>query len=130
IAFYAYMTKNFQSKGPSTTLIFDKTHTNVYNSYNNKTGVYTVPKSGIYVFNWMIREYKSQHSVELVRNSEVLGATFKRAEEFDDDVVSGTVVSEVREGDSVFLRTHPQEGSKQIIHNNLHGRSSYSGWRL
>ena len=55
IAFYAEMSSDFESKGPGTKLIFDRVFTNVDNAYNNKTGVYKVPKKGMYVFNWRHR---------------------------------------------------------------------------
>ncbi|KAK3104539.1 hypothetical protein FSP39_004564 [Pinctada imbricata] len=124
------MTASFTTKGPGTKFIFDTVRTNVHNAYDKTTGVYTAPESGMYVFNWVIREHKSQHSVELMLNSEILGVTFKRAEGNDDASVSGTVVVSVRKGDSVFLRANHKADYKHKIHNNIHGRSSFSGWRL
>ncbi|KAK3105403.1 hypothetical protein FSP39_024402, partial [Pinctada imbricata] len=130
IAFYAYMTASLTTAGPGSVLVFETVRTNVLNAYNNATGVYTVPKSGMYVFTWTIREWKSEHSIELVCNTEVLGATFKRAEGNDDGSVTGNVVVGVNKGDSVFVRTHSTYDKKQQILNNLHGRSTFSGWRL
>ena len=130
IAFYAEMSSDFESKGPGTKLIFDRIFTNVDNAYSDKTGVYKVPKTGMYVFNWRHREFYSQHSVELMVDKDVRGATFKRAQNNDDASVSGTAVLEVKEGDEVYLRFHPELDGQETLVNNLHGRSTFSGWRL
>ena len=124
------MTTDFTSKGPGTKLVFNRAVTNVLNAYNKATGVYIVPKAGMYVFTWVAREHKSEHSIELMVNRNVRGATFKRAQNHDDGSVSGTAVLHVKKGDEVYLRFHSAVNQKQRIHNNIHGRSSFSGFRL
>ena len=124
------MTTDFTSKGPGTKLVFNRAVTNVLNAYNKATGVYIVPKAGLYVFTWVAREHKSQHSIELMVNKDIRGATFKRAQNNDDGSVSGTAVLQVKKGDEVYLRFHSGLNEKQRVHNNHHGRSSFSGYRL
>ena len=130
IAFYAEMTADFTSKRPGTKLVFDRAFTDVLNAYNNASGVYLVPKTGIYVFTWVAREAKSQHSIELMVSKDVRGATFMKAQNNDDGSVSGTAVLRIKKGDEVYLRFPTGLNEKQRIDNNHHGRSSFSGFRL
>ncbi|XP_056013673.1 uncharacterized protein LOC125673900 [Ostrea edulis] len=51
IGFYAYFSKKkFKSPRAGQPLIFDSVETNFGNGYDNTTGIFTAPTSGLYVF--------------------------------------------------------------------------------
>ena len=130
IAFYAYMSQVEVNPGAHHTLVFDVDKTNVGSAYSPNTGVFTAPRSGVYVFIWKIRMYVAEHSTELVVNADVYGATFVREKNGDDGSVTGTVVAQLSEGDEVFVRTHASFAGDGNIHSNTHGQPSFSGWIL
>ncbi|CAG2227876.1 unnamed protein product [Mytilus edulis] len=49
-AFYAYMSSSENNPGPHHTLIFNQVISNIGNGYNQFTGIFTAPSTGIYVF--------------------------------------------------------------------------------
>ncbi|VDI52610.1 Hypothetical predicted protein [Mytilus galloprovincialis] len=98
IAFHAFMSKDVHP-GAGRRLVFDLTKTNQGKGYNGHTGVFTCPKTGMYVFVWVVRIYAGEHSTELMIHGSVHGSTFLRAKNGDDGSVSGTVVVHVSKGD-------------------------------
>ncbi|CAC5416412.1 C1QL [Mytilus coruscus] len=106
VAFYAYMSNPENNPSAHLTLIYDVSVTNVGNGYNHVTGIFTAPRSGVYVFIWVTRVYSGEHPTELMINNAVYGVTFLRARSGGDGSVSGTVVANVNKGDSVFVRVH------------------------
>lgn len=130
VAFYAQMTSAELSPSAHHTLIFDKIRTNVENGYNGVTGIFTAPKEGIDVLNWVIRMYSAEHSTELMLSNDQLGATFLRALQDDDSSVGGLAVAHVAKGDVVFVRVHSLLAGYSNIFSNSHGKPSFSGWLL
>lgn len=130
VAFYAQMSSVERSPSAHLTLIFDKVRTNVGNGYSGVTGIFTAPKEGIYVLNWVIRLWTAEHSTELMQNNDVLGATFLRAKQGDDSSVSGLAVAHLAKGDVVFVRVHSLYPGDGDIVTNIHGLPSFSGWLL
>ncbi|XP_052095441.1 adiponectin-like [Mytilus californianus] len=129
IAFHAYISKHV-IPGAGRRLVFDVTKTNQGSGYNSHTGVFTCPKSGMYVFVWVIRIYSGEHSTELMINNSVYGSTFLRAKSGDDGSVSGTVVAYVSKGDTVYIRNNSVlAGDGQIV-SNVNGKPTFSGWLL
>lgn len=57
IAFSAYMTHNLSNLGNLRILVFDAIFINEGNGYNHYVGVFTAPRTGLYVFTWTIRTY-------------------------------------------------------------------------
>ncbi|XP_063419935.1 caprin-2-like [Mytilus trossulus] len=129
IAFHAYISKHV-FPGAGRRFVFDVTKTNQGKGYNNHTGVFTCPKTGMYVFVWVMRSLAGEHSTELMINDSVYGSTFLRAKNGDDGSVSGTVVAHVTKGDSVYVRNHSVLAGDGMIASNLHGQSTFSGWLL
>nr|CBX41688.1 putative C1q domain containing protein MgC1q39 [Mytilus galloprovincialis] len=129
IAFHAYMSKSVIPRAGER-LIFGVTKTNQGSGYNSKTGVFTCPKTGMYVFVWVIRVHQAEHSTELMINNSVYGSTFLRAKGRDDGSVSGTVVAHVSKGDTVYVRNHSAYAGDGRIHTNVHGKPTFSGWLL
>lgn len=131
IAFYAYMSGDF-IPGIKHTIPFDTVITNKGNGYHSGTGVFIAPEPGYYVFTWTIRMTRgSQHSLELVVNSSVKGASFMRTNDPEDQTVTGTAVVYVNQNDDVYVRTH---GSYVYnagnIRSDTYSRTSFAGWRL
>ncbi|CAC5369657.1 COL8A [Mytilus coruscus] len=124
IAFHAYISKDADR------LVFDVTKANQGNGYNSNTGVFTCPKTGMYVFVWVIRMVTAEHSTELMINNSVFGSTFLRAKKGDDGSVSGTAIAHVSKGDTVYVRNHSAYAGDGRILSNLHGKPTFSGWLL
>ncbi|CAG2197105.1 C1QL [Mytilus edulis] len=130
VAFYSYMSHSEYNPSTHHTLIYDISVTNVGSGYNQVTGIFTAPTSGVYVFIWVTRVYDGEHPTELMINNAVYGVTFLRAKGGDDGSVSGTVVASVTKGDSVFVRIHSSYPGNGHILSNDNGRPSFSGWLL
>ena len=50
MAFTAYVDENTETSGPDDAFVFNKVLTNVGQAYDESTGAFTCPISGIYVF--------------------------------------------------------------------------------
>ncbi|XP_063431084.1 caprin-2-like [Mytilus trossulus] len=129
IAFHAFISKDVYPKAGER-LVFDTTKANEGSVYNSNTGVFTCPKTGMYVFVWVIRMVTAEHSTELMINNSVHGSTFLRAKKGDEGSVSGTVVAHVSKGDTVYVRNHSAYAGDGRIHSNIHGKPTFSGWLL
>ncbi|XP_061196430.1 complement C1q-like protein 3 [Saccostrea echinata] len=131
VAFYAYLSSDLQP-GIHHTIPFDVAITNAGNGYHHSTGVFVAPESGLYVFTWTIRmTHESAHSMELVVNNMVYGATFMRTHTPEDQNVSGTVVVHVNRNDDVYVRTHQTYAyNAGNIRSDEFSRSTFAGWKL
>ena len=54
VAFYAYLSHSEPNPSLNHALIFDSVKTNVGGGYNEYSGMFTAPSSGVYVFTWAI----------------------------------------------------------------------------
>nr|XP_022301102.1 complement C1q-like protein 4 [Crassostrea virginica] len=130
IAFYAYMSAPMSNIGGHHTVIFDVIKTNSGHGLHPIAGVFTAPKSGIYVFTWTIRVFNnSYHGTELVVNGQKVGALIPHSGVSDNDTGSTSVVVYVNEGENVFLRKN-MISNNGGIHSDSNGYSSFSGWKL
>ncbi|XP_076113688.1 complement C1q-like protein 3 [Mytilus galloprovincialis] len=129
IAFYAFMSKSITNPSIGRRLVFDVVKTNQGGGYNNHTGVFTCPKTGIYVFVWVVRLYSGHHSFELMINNSVYGTNHLRNTNLDSSV-SSTVVAHVSEGDSVYVRIHISFNGSGLLLSDKNGRPTFSGWLL
>lgn len=66
IAFSAYMTHNLSNLGNLRILVFDAIFINEGNGYNHYVGVFTAPRTGLYVFTWTIRTYDGYYNTQLL----------------------------------------------------------------
>ncbi|CAC5411494.1 C1QL [Mytilus coruscus] len=130
VAFYAYLSTNRVNPSFHQTLIYDVAKTNSGNGYNAATGIFTAPTTGIYVFTWVTRMYEATYSTELMVNNAVVGTSFLRVSHDHDVSASGTVVTKISKGDSVFVRVHSTKGGWGDILSEQYGRSSFAGWLL
>ncbi|XP_052065240.1 complement C1q tumor necrosis factor-related protein 2-like [Mytilus californianus] len=129
IAFYAFMSKSITSPGVGRRLVFDVMKTNQGGGYNSHTGVFTCPKTGTYVFVWVVRLGSAYHSFELMINNSVYGSTHLYNNGTGGSV-SGTVVAHVSKGESVYVRAHSSYKGSGVINSDTNGRTAFSGWLL
>lgn len=121
-AFYASMTRTDPTIGSHQSLIFDHVLLNIGNGYHPNLGVFTAPKSGVYVFMWTLRIW--EQSIVLLVNGVDYTSIFSRAFDHDhtvenvmgaDESVTGYAVARVNQGEDVFLRTHSAYKGKEGI---------------
>ncbi|XP_071167440.1 complement C1q tumor necrosis factor-related protein 3-like [Mytilus edulis] len=126
-AFYAYLSNDLPEPGGNRHLAYDTVKTNIGHAYNELTGTFTVPRTGIYSFTWSTRvQCSKEHTTELVVNTKVLGSTFIWC---GWNTVTGHVVTYVSQGETVFVRTHSSPGKGAIMSNDF-GRSAFSGFLI
>ena len=132
VAFYAMMSRNEPSPGKHHTIVFDSVQTNVGNAYNNFSGVFTAPVSGVYYFAWTIANYCHAYvfTVLVVNNAEVNAIATDGEDVCDEKMSSGQVVVELAAGQIVFIRTNSRSSIKGAIKSTPYERSSFSGFRL
>ncbi|CAC5410295.1 COL8A [Mytilus coruscus] len=129
IAFYAFISKAISNPGVGRRLVFDVVKTNQGGAYNSHTGVFTCPKTGTYVFVWVIRLNSAYHSFELMINNSMFGSTYLYNENADGNV-SGTVVAYVSKDDSIYVRMHSSYKGVGELYTDKYGRTAFSGWLL
>lgn len=98
------------------TIVFEKTITSSGSGYNNLTGVFVAPMSGLYSFSCSLLDHTGEHNVpsddhgqanlhaEIVQNGKVLGRIFAHAEENHRDQGSVSVVTFLNQGEQVWVR--------------------------
>lgn len=113
------------------TLISDEVKTNVGGGYNEFSGTFTAPSSGLYVFTWTI--YTGSHGItgfHIYVNHDVFGATFgetdNNQDDFDSD--SGSIVVSLNANDNVYIRS-ARDCSTYVI-SDKGARTTFAGWRL
>ena len=123
------MSTNTQANLPTYhSLRFDEVVANRGEGYHEDDGVFTVPRSGVYVFAWTIAIPTSGWvSVEIVVDGRVVGSSYAHGSD-DWDFSTGIVVVQTTADDHVFIRMH-QNGSG-VSNSDPRGRSSFSGWLL
>lgn len=131
VAFYAYMSANEPNPSLHHALIFDAVKTNVGDGYNQFSGMFTVPSTGLYVFTWTI--YTGNHGQTgfyIYVNHDIVGATFGETDnnqnDFDSD--SGSMVVSLNAHDNVYIRSSMTCSTYVISEANR--RTTFAGWRL
>lgn len=128
-AFYAYMTKDENIPGVGHTLIYDNVIVNFGNSYNHSSGRFTAPTSGVYIFSYStIPSTNSDIPTEIVKNQEVIGASYSNNKYHYTSTSSSTVVINMTAGDVCFVRTSKFSTPAGSIYSRNNGRTSFSGW--
>ncbi|XP_048758194.2 caprin-2-like, partial [Ostrea edulis] len=128
IAFSAFMSTNL-SPGHLRTLIFDAIFTNEGSGYNHHMGVFTAPRSGLFVFTWTIRANGGSYfNTQLLVNGIIHGSIYTH-DYYYANSNSGTAVVYVAEGAAVYVRTGPTGNSGSII-SSYDGYTTFSGWTI
>ncbi|CAG2188810.1 C1QL [Mytilus edulis] len=103
---------------------FDKTVTDTSHSYNNSTGVFTIPRTGLYQFSLTMFTPSGNLYAQIVKNQQIIGSNYGSGSGISATI--NTVVWCIQ-GDVVFVR-HMKGQSQQIIHGN--GYSTFSGFLI
>ena len=126
------MSHDEPNPGKHHTLVFDSVQTNVGNAYNNYSGIFTVPVSGIYCFSWSIANgCRAQVYTVLVVNNEEVGAIpTDGASICEDHLTTGQAVLGLQVGEIVLVRTNSEEDIIGGIKGRDYSRSTFSGFLL
>ena len=132
VAFYAIMSHDEPDPGKHHTIVFDTIQTNVGNGYNNYSGIFTVPVSGVYSFSWSIANIcQSEVFTVLVVNNEEVGAiATDTGPACDHGIATGQAVLSLQIGQIVFVRTHSTNAVVGAIVSRDFNRSTFSGFLL
>ena len=140
MAFYAYISKDFANIGKDHELVFDTVVTNSGNAYNNYSGTFTAPSSGLYAFSYSIAvagyHISGDHdgafgeiSVQLVRNASPCGAILADTESsHEDEMSTGFAILYLDAGD--IVRVISLYASQGTLLSNYSGYWTFSGFKI
>nr|XP_022300083.1 collagen alpha-1(X) chain-like [Crassostrea virginica] len=140
VAFYAYISKDFTHIGNGHVFVFDTVVTNRGNAYNNYSGIFTVPSSGLYAFSYSIAvagyHMSGDHdsnfgeiSVQLVRNGSPCGSIAADTEaSYDDEMATGFAILSLDAGD--IVRVVSQNSGQGTFRSNTYEHWAFSGFKI
>ncbi|VDI72387.1 Hypothetical predicted protein [Mytilus galloprovincialis] len=131
VAFFAYMSNNWNQLSKHKRLVYDVVDLNNGNGYNKANGEFTVPSSGLYVFHVSTGAYdRSYASVELVSQGRIRNIGWADSGDHNDRTFATTVTPlQLNKGDVVYTRTGIGNGGK-FIESNSYIRTSFSGVKI
>lgn len=140
VAFYAYISHDFTHVGDNHVFVYDTVVTNSGHAYNNYSGVFTAPSSGLYAFAYSIAvagyhitgDHDSDFgeiSVQLVRNASPVGSIAADTEaQSDDEMATGFAILYLQAGDIVKV-VAPSQGQGSF-RSNKYEYWTFSGFRI
>ncbi|XP_034318364.1 complement C1q-like protein 4 [Magallana gigas] len=133
IAFFSYMSKNIPINTISKhkTLVYDRVETNAGKGYDARSGQFTAPESGLYVFHTSTTALDKSHStIEVVKNGQVKDISWADAMDHNDRAVASTMtILSLTKGDIVSVRVGITYGGN-LLESNQYTRMSFSGFKL
>lgn len=113
------------------TLVYDSVETNNGNAYDAKSGKFTAPESGLYVFHTSTTARDKSHSIiEIVKNGQVKDVSWADAMDHNDRAVASTMtILNLTKGDVVLVRVGVSFGGN-VLESNQYTRMSFSGFKL
>lgn len=131
VAFYAYMSASEPNPSLHHALVFDVIKTNVGGGYNQLSGMFSAPSSGLYVFTWTI--YTGDHGQTdfriYVNHDEVVGTWGETDNnQHDNDSDSGSMVVSLNAHDNVYIRS--SMACTTYVISNAGATTTFAGWRL
>ena len=138
VAFSAYISANFDRQiGVHHPFIYDTVYINQGNAYNNNTGVFTVPTSGVYAILWTVAaEGRDGFSGELGEiNTELIVNASPRAKVHvdtetagEDSQSTGFLILHLNNGDVVYVRSGATiQGTLQKYYQQ---EWTFAGWQI
>ena len=111
-------------------LIFDHVLLDTAHAYNNKTGVFTAPESGVYVLTWTTSIYPHGWAYShILVNGQSYSHTIADSDEINDDhTATGIIVMQLNTGDRVYVQAEPHNNKGTL--DSTWGHNSFSGWKL
>lgn len=127
------MSQNIQINAISKnmTFVYDRVETNVGNGYDVRSGNFTAPENGIYVFHTSTTSFDKSHcNVEVVKNGQIKDITWADSMHHDDRAVASTMtILSLTKGDIVLVRVGAKQGGN-YLESNQNTRMSFSGFKL
>ena len=126
------MSRDEPNPGQHQIIVFDSIQTNIGGAYNNYSGTFTVPISGVYSLTWTIanRCHAMVFTVLVVDNAEVNAIGTDSENVCVNVMATGNVVLDLRAGQVVFIRTVSNNVVKGGIKGNNLTRSTFSGFLI
>ncbi|KAK3087284.1 hypothetical protein FSP39_004126 [Pinctada imbricata] len=138
-AFSAVITSKFDRNiGGLHVFVYDHVECNLGGSYNNITGIFTAPRSGVFAFLWTIVAEGNSNGdsnfgeigTELLVNSQPKGRANTDTEvASDDDQATGFVIVQLNQGDVVYVRS-VKGGAQGVLQKYTQGGWTFSGWQI
>jgi hypothetical protein len=132
VAFSVYLSSDEDASGRQHIVDFDIVQTNIGNGFHARSGMFNAPSSDVYVLNWVIlSKWYCIIYTQLMRNSDVLGEIVSDStHNYEFHSATGLIVTELNQGDEVYVRLHPTLNMKGQIISRPGYRSSFSGWKI
>ncbi|XP_061190372.1 complement C1q subcomponent subunit A-like [Saccostrea echinata] len=132
VAFYGYVSGDELASGRQHIVDFDVIQTNIGNGFHTLSGMFIAPHPGLYVFTWVIQStWTGIVYTQLMRNSEVVGEVVSDSTHTNEfHSATGIVVTQLNQGDEVYVRRNPNQPSSGHIISRDGYRSSFSGWKI
>ncbi|XP_062616849.1 uncharacterized protein LOC134278559 [Saccostrea cucullata] len=124
VAFHVKLTKHFKNLVKGSKLIYESIETNVGEGYNSKTGIFTAPRSGKYVFDWAVMSFPNKVSeTTLMVNGVAKDLNYCKNVKTWPHCSKMTIVN-MNAGDLVWIAV---SSDKANVHS---GYTTFSGFRL
>lgn len=126
------MTHDLSHLGAGQGIVFNEEISDYGHNYNPTEGVFLAPLSGYYVFTWTTATRQDRNQVTtLVKNGRGIWYSISNASGNDDAQVTNTVVTAVKAGEHIFVRTgsdHKYFTSTHVLERD--NCNTFSGWLL
>lgn len=131
MAFSSYLSHSLLNLGPEQAIVYDKVILNEGLAYNNATGTFTVPVSGLYLFSWSSVASQAPGSdaydvwISIIVNTDRLTTAVGDSRgEWEDNQGSNTIILHVNKGDVVFTEHY---GGTTLFADSRHRVTTFSG---
>ena len=117
----------YSFSGSNKTIIFNNTITSQGSGYNPKTGIFTVPSGGEYLFSWQISTYSTNYcQTYLSKNGKAIQKVQARGgpDTRFGPTASATVIVLLKQMDRVWLHTY----TCSYLSGDL--TTSFMGWKI
>ena len=129
VGFSTYLSKSIQHMGNGHTIKLDQVLLNDGNGYNAFTGIFTVPRSGVYLLTFTINVYNKDFKTEvrLVKNNlNIIDAVAWPTGQGHDTMGGNSALIRLTQGEAVWLENYHQVDS-EIISNTGYRYTAFSG---
>ena len=126
VAFFATLNRTQAHIGRLQSVVFNQVETNIGNGYDQYTGVFSAPTSGVYVFSTTISTLVANSShYGVFQNGKKKTVMWVNGFQNNYDSSSHTVILKLQKGDDVTIK---HTGSDKSVNGDLH--SMFSGFLL